>query len=480
MTDRHTTFRMTLAAAAVAATFPLTNTAFAQELESASCDRLLVLVDEAGDGNLSPDFADARTVALADDPDECSLYVARVAQVGTIGVVGTAAEVEAADSEQAVETEETTETVQIEQEATIEGEVQVSLPDPQVDIEQSPAEIAVRDAAPDVTIDQAQPTIIVRQAQPIIRVEMAQPTISVEQPAPEITITMPDPGVNVASAQPTVEVNIPEPRVTVRQGEPQLNVDLAANMGDAERDPDLERADEDGTMVVSKRGMSSEELAPRIEYVASDEQPNVTINEASPDVQYVAADPQVEFSQAGEPQIEVISSGEPKIMIQGPEGGDNDSASTDMSAEGQQAAALVPETDAATANIEQRADQRDPLEAFAADPSDIAYDGTPTQALTVNELDGLEVINGRGEELGEVERVVRNGTDTYMIVEHGGWFFGLNDKEVAFPIDNVMVRGDTVVLRGMTAEQISQMPDYDYANEQNLGASDQIDVMRVE
>ena len=476
-------FRTTLAAAAVAAALPMTNVAQAQDLESASCNRLLVLVEEAGEDNLAPDFSDARTVAQNDDAGECSLYVARIVQVG-----GIEADAAAAQTETQTETETATETVQVQQEATIEGEVQVTLPDPQVDIEQSPAEVAVRSAPPEVSVDQPQPTIVVRQAQPIIRVQMAQPTITVEQPAPEIIVTMPDPSVNVASTQPQVEVTIPEPRVTVTQGEPMLNVDLAADMG-AERDSNIERVDnEDGSMVVSRAGMSSDELQPRIQYVESEEQARVTINKSAPDVSYEAAEPQVEVEQSGEPQIEVISSGEPKIMIQGP---DEEGASLDAPADTASAEAPSEETNTDAAQVaavqpltgggaEPRSDQRDPREAFAADPSDVAYDGSPTSAMGVSDLDGMEVINGRGENLGEVERVVRNGQDTYMIVEHGGWFFGLNDKEVAFPIGNVMVRGDQVVLRGMTEEQIAQMPDYDYANEVNLEADEQVEVMSVQ
>ena len=460
-------FRTTLAAAAVAAALPMTNVAQAQVLESASCNRLLALVEEAGEDNLAPEFSDALLIAQSDDAGECSLYVARVVQVGGI-------EADAAAAQTETETDTTTETVEVQQEATIEGEVQVTLPDPQVDIEQSPAEITVRDGVPEVTVDQAQPTIVVRQAQPIIRVQMPQPTITVEQPAPEIVVTMPDPSVNVASAQPQVEVNIPEPRVTVTQGEPMLNVDIDL---EADRDESIERIDnDDGSMVVTRSGASSEELAPRIQYVQSDEQPQVSINQAQPDVQYVAADPQVEFESAGEPQIEVMSTGEPSIVFQGP---DDEGASLDVEQE-EEVAAVQPLTSDTEEVTAQRADQRDPREAFAADPSDVAYDGSPTSAITVSDLDGMEVINGRGENLGEVERVVRNGPDAYLIMEHGGWFFGLNDKEVAFPLDNVMVRGEQVVLRGMTEEQIEQMPDYDFNNETNLGASDQIDVTVIQ
>jgi len=446
-------FRLTgIAALVLAASAPV----HAQS-DADSCVQLRDMVVEAGD-RLRSDFADAPRIAQGGDADACLVYVTRVTQVG--GLIeradqeGTMAQGAVADSES------TTETLQIEQAATIQGEVNVTLPDPQVDIEQQPADIAVRSTQPDVTVDQAQPTIVIRQAQPIVNVQMAQPTITIEQPAPEIIVTMPDPGVNVATAQPTIEVNIPEPRVTVRQGEPRLNVDLDTDIGEvAERDPDLERLDDNGVMTVSKRGMGSDALQPRITYMEADGEPMITVNKTAPDVDYVAAEPDVRVTSEGEPIIELVSSGEPKIVIQ--------DGSEQQGAAATQALTATP------------AEQRDPREAFAADPSDAAYDGSPSAAMTVEELDGLDVINGRGETLGNVERVVRNGTDTYLIVEHGGWFFGLNDKEVAFPIDNVMVRGDNVILRGMTEAQIEAMPDYDYDNEINLGGDERVELMNV-
>ena len=462
-----TSFRLTgIAAIVLAASMPNAHAA----AHSEGCAGLLAMVTDAGD-NLRTEFGDAPRVAAANDDDACNVYLTRVTDAGGI-IVGE----DAVIGQQAVDVQtetETTETVQVEQEATIQGEVQVTLPDPQVDIEQQAAEVSVRTEQPDVTIDQAQPTITIRQAQPIITVEMAQPTITVEQPAPEIVITMPAPGVNVATAQPTVEVNIPEPRVTVTQGQPQLNVDLDTEIGDvASADPDLNRMDDNGTMVVTKNGMSSDSLAPVVTYMDADGEPNVSINSAAPQVDYEAAEPDVRFSSAGEPTIEVIQSGEPKIVIQ--------ESAMEQDAMESDVAVVQPLTSDVEAMAVTDVEQRDPSDAFLADPSDAAYDGSPSAAITVRELDGMDVINGRGEELGNVERVVRNGADTYVIVEHGGWFFGLNDKEVAFPVANVMVRGGEMVLRGMTEEQIQAMPDYDYANEVDLGTDESVELMSVQ
>ena len=509
MTIRRTHFRTTLAAAAVATALSPASPVQAQTLTSPDCDRLLLLVDEAGEGNVRAEFADARTVAEADEADACGLYVARVAELGGIAV----------DAER-TESDAVTETVRIEQQATIEGEVRVTLPDPRVDIEQSPAEISVRGRLPEVSIDQARPNIVVRQAPPVILVRMSQPIVTVEQPAPEIVVTMPDPDVNVATARPTVEVNVPEPRVTVTQAEPRLDVDLNASIGEADRDPGLERSDADGAMVVAKSGLSSGELEPIVRYVDADAPAKVTFGRSVPAVEYVSAEPMIEVEPAGEPSVELIPVGEPKITIR--ESAD-DAAATDVPAAETREVALqepapiqplaetpvdeAPVETAAEAPVETPAEPATPVtptDAEApgastialtevpagsaaadsatpvAEPTDAGVDDIATRAFTAGELDGMSIVDDRGEELGEVERVVRNGPDSYLILERGGWFFGLNGKEVAFPTAEIGVRDDAIVLRGMSEAQIEAMPDYDANGEVDLGVDEEVLIVRVD
>ena len=466
-------FRLTVAATLVAAASVPVSNVHAQQ--SASCSRLMTMVDEAGGNELREEFGDARAVAEADDPNECSVYVARVVSTGGL-TMADGAEAQGVTTIEGQGSE--SETVEIEREATIEGEVEVTLPDPDVQVEQDPADVAVRTTPPEVNVSQGQPTITIRQAQPIIRVQMAQPTITVEQPAPEIVVTMPEPGVNVATAQPTVDVTIPEPRVTVTQGDPQLAVNLDANVGDGAEseggsNTTLERNDTDGVMTVTANGLSSGANEPNIQYVESEEPPTINIEGAEPQVDYVAAEPDVAIESEGEPTIELVESGEPKIVIR--QAGDDEGAALESeAAEGEQQVAALA-SDAA----EEPAEQRDPRDAFATSPDIEGMDGAENGVVTVGELDGMAVINARGEDLGEVERVVRNGNDTYMIVEHGGWFFGLNDKEFALPLSDVTVRQEQVVLRGLTEEQIESLPDYDYANEVALETEDEVTLQRV-
>jgi len=452
-------FRLTLAATVVAATLPAAS--FAQQ--SPSCARLVAMVAEAGD-RLSDEFVDAGSVGAADDAEACNVYVTRVTEAG--GLVGVSDATSSADTD--VET--STETIEIEREATIEGEVQVTLPDPDVRVEQDPAEIDVTTSPPAVSISQGQPVIEVRQAQPIITVQMTRPTITVEQPAPEITVTMPEPGVDVTTAQPVIEVNIPEPRVTVTQGQPQLAVDLDTNVGatvDADNNTSLDRSDDGGNMVVRADGVSGAASEPVIRFAESEEAATVEVQGAEPQVNYIAAEPDVRIESDGEPVIEMIDGGEPKIMIR--QSGDEDSAAVDEESPAA-VAALASDSDV---------EQLDPQEAFARG-GDTTLDGGSDSEFTVGDLNGMDVNNARGEQLGEIDRIVRNGNDTYLVLAHGGWFFGLNDKEVALPIRDITIRGDEVVLRGLSEEQIDSMPDYDYDNDIALEVDDEVTLRRLD
>jgi sporulation protein YlmC with PRC-barrel domain len=93
--------------------------------------------------------------------------------------------------------------------------------------------------------------------------------------------------------------------------------------------------------------------------------------------------------------------------------------------------------------------------------------GQGEQPVDVSELEGTEVINEQGEQLGSVSRVVEDTNDgqTYVIIGHGG-FLGLGEKEVAFSPDNLTLGDDLrLIVRGMTEEQIADMPAFEMDEE---------------
>jgi len=418
--------------------------AYAQDVD---CVKLHGIVRDAGN-DIRDEFNDVQSVVIADIGANCRRTLARITDRGGL--------TSQTDSVQSLNT-----AVVVEQQATIEGQVNVTLPDPEVSIDQGQADVAVTTEASRVTVSQGQPVIQVRQAQPIITVSMGPPTIQIEQPAPEITIIMPDPSVDVSNARPQVSINIPEPRVTVRQGEPKLNVDLNTGASNSEQlanlnDRPLARVDEAGIMTVTAAGVAVDENTANINFVEPETSATVTYEGVEPKVQYIAAEPEVIMQASAEPEINVVHSGDPKIVIK-------------------QAMQEEPGSLAAdSTNTQAGGMSWNPTDAFAPDASRLLEGDAGS--IVVADLEGMDVINARDEKLGVVDRVVKNGNGTYVIIEHGGWFFGLNDKEVAFPLDAVVVSGKSVLLRGLSEEQIEAMPDYNYDNEVSLASDDSLEM----
>lgn len=71
-------------------------------------------------------------------------------------------------------------------------------------------------------------------------------------------------------------------------------------------------------------------------------------------------------------------------------------------------------------------------------------DGTMT--VDAEEIDGAKVVDRNGNDIGEVDEVVR-GEDgkTYAVISVGG-FFDIGDKDVALPLDQLSLWRDAVVL----------------------------------
>jgi len=79
---------------------------------------------------------------------------------------------------------------------------------------------------------------------------------------------------------------------------------------------------------------------------------------------------------------------------------------------------------------------------------------TSPKSLTVSELEGREVRNFRGENLGNVHRVV-TGPDgrPHIVISHGG-LLGFGADRAAFPIERFRVDGDRLTVRGVTEQDI--------------------------
>lgn len=106
---------------------------------------------------------------------------------------------------------------------------------------------------------------------------------------------------------------------------------------------------------------------------------------------------------------------------------------------------------------------------LGAEPAETASLPRQTRALRIADLEDKEIYNLRGEKLGEVKRVVYSLADKnkrFIILEHGG-FLGLGEKEVPLPAGRVFVRGDRLVVQGMSEAEVNAMPDWDMNNREH-------------
>ncbi len=286
------------------------------------------------------------------------------------------------------------------------------------------SEITVQQRAPQVTFDQAAPRVTVQQPQPQVSVQQPMPEIVVRQAAPTITVQQPQPEITVRMPRPEVSVAMPQPRVSVDQAQPQVQV-----VGPEQR-----------AQVQVERAPAQVIVRP-----AEPVQPNIQ-QQGQPRVRYErTGEPRIVYQQAqGEPkvQFEQQPSGQPAT-----EAGQQRQATPAQpeAAQERQTAARPSRTQLETA--QPQAGQPDQVEQPNASP------------VAVADLLDLQVWNEMGQQLGDVERVVR-GTDNrqYVIIGHGG-FLGLGEKQIALPLQNLRYATDRLLVSGVTDAQIRAMPE---------------------
>ena len=87
-------------------------------------------------------------------------------------------------------------------------------------------------------------------------------------------------------------------------------------------------------------------------------------------------------------------------------------------------------------------------------------------SMPVSEIEGMQVVNQDGQELGEVERVAISNQDNqvYAIVSVGG-FLGIGDESVALPIEEMNLQEDHLVLQTNRSDDELQQSAEDYNEE---------------
>lgn len=482
------------------------------------CIQLSGMIDEVGEENLREEFLDAPLFVERQDIEGCVVVLEEVLTVGTIGVVEAGAAAVATETETFRETEQLTETVTIEQQAIVQGEVLVRQQVPTIDIEQTGAAVEVTERPVGVTIDEQPADIMVRQRPANVRVAIARPTVTIEQPAPEIIITMPAPGVAIDQVEPDVNVVMTDPTVTVTQPDPEVSVNVEAELvaGDElavlERDgtmPEVatrvERLDATGAVAQREAEVAIVKAKPTVRFVATQTEPEYTFNRINPRVTYEPAEPNIEVMFNEEPRVEIRQVGEPRVQIRraGEVGGavveEDDEAlllqqeENEVEALGTQAAMAVGEGvetvgegveavgTGIAAGVERTATRLslEDTNRFLAAEEGYEIGEAERMSMMAGDLRDADVYTMRGEEVGEVEQIAAAGGQLYAIISHGG-FLGIGENEVAIPLERLAMRGDEVILLGLTEEQLEQMPNYDFDADQEYSATEPVEIGRFE
>ena len=342
------------------------------------------------------------------------------------------------------ETEVVRERVELEEIVTVQGDVDVAVGVPTVEVAPEPAQVTVRGEPHRIRVQQQAPTIVVRE-QPA-RIVVGMPTITIEQDAPEIIVTMPPPDVDVASAEPTVEVRSPAPRVSVTVPEPRVDLNLQAVAGET-TDEVRTRVRRQGAPAIARQGFTQTgdgesgdanvfvgQAEPNVTLTGLDADPEVTVTDAEPEVRFEGAEPNVQVE--GEPQIRFERVGEPRVTVH-------------------------------TADAAPATDRTRPRQALAA-----RGDAPSTR---VRDIVGKEVRGRQGEEIGSIDRVVRIDGAVYAIVEHGG-FLGLGDTDIPIPLDELEMRDDELFAMNLTEERAEQMQARDIERGQSLRRNDTLTI----
>ncbi|WP_298429051.1 PRC-barrel domain-containing protein [uncultured Jannaschia sp.] len=299
-----------------------------------------------------------------------------------------------------------------------DADVEVTVADPVVTVDQAQPEVLVEQAQPEITVTVAEPTVTVEQQAPIITIEQAQPEVVVVIPEPTITVRMPEPDVNVATAQPEISVQQPQPIVRFVRPEPRITIQ--------ESEPNVQVTQAEPQINVNRAESAAVSVAQA--------DAEVTIeSEGEGNVQLTQADPVVNIEEADDAQI-LVDQAEANVTLE--EQGDANIVVTDQAAMAETDTILLADSEAAAGLYGAFADYR------------------------VSDLVGMNVLGETGNDVGEVDRLITNGTELMAIVGVGG-FLGLGEHDVAIPLDRFVIGDDAIVLNALTEAELEAMPEWD-------------------
>jgi len=227
--------------------------------------------------------------------------------------------------------------------------------------------------------------------------------VLVQQPAPKVSVDQAPAEVTVSQGQPQIMIHQPAPTITV----------------------DIPQAE-----VVVRM--------PQPEVAVKQQKPQVLVEQAKPEVAVAPAEgkeqAKVQLEGNGQPAVQ-YQADEPKVVINKPK---------------DQPKVRFEQVASSEANPDQ-----------SKKPADQAAGQGGMQKLQVSQIKQMAVVNDHGDNLGTVEGVtVKNGTKDGYVILRAGQFLGIGEKTVVVPFANMWVRGNQLVVTGLTNEQIGALTEW--------------------
>ena len=97
--------------------------------------------------------------------------------------------------------------------------------------------------------------------------------------------------------------------------------------------------------------------------------------------------------------------------------------------------------------------------------------------MNVSKIINMYLYNANGNRLGDIEHVVTNADNGgYSVVFGHGGFLGMGEKQIAVPLNDVWMKGDRLVTRNVTDDQIKSMPEYDQGKQTEVDGSKSVNI----
>lgn len=141
--------------------------------------------------------------------------------------------------------------------------------------------------------------------------------------------------------------------------------------------------------------------------------PEVKVNQPKPEVTVDQAKPDVSVKQQGKPEVEIKEAGKSEVKVKRPE------------------------------------DQKNQQQGQQQNQQQQNQSGSNTlMSMQVGDLEGRQVVNNNGQEIGEIEHVAKHTQNgkLYGVVTVGG-FWGIGGDEIALPLDEMQLNNDQLVMQ---------------------------------